>query len=182
MRRTGNIQIILELVTIFSNIVIGITILTFMYQGVEANKSYIGSIVLALGATELVGFISMTDLVKLRNIPNAVVGAAEIILGFLLLFLDIDLSTTCIVWGICNIVFLVAKVVDAGCNLIRQPFLNIFVIILCIAETVFSIFLIAKTTDSLNYHLIFVGISVLVLAVLLVVEFVIHRYQKGYLY
>ena len=65
-------EIALELVTIFSFIVIGVTILTFMYYDVEMSRSYLGSLVLAIGVTELVSFLSLRDLAKLRNIPNAV--------------------------------------------------------------------------------------------------------------
>ena len=178
MRKAGLLHILLEVITILSNIVIGVTILTFLYQGVEINKSYIGSIIMAIGVTELVEFLSMKDLVKLRNIPNAVVAVASIVLGLLFMFLNIDLPTTCVVWGICSIAFQVVKIADAGLNLIRQPFLNIFIIILCIIETIFSIFLIIKTTNSVANHLTYVGISLLVEAFLLVIEFIIHRYQK----
>ena len=180
LRKQNRLHIALELVTIFSFIVIGVTILTFMYYDVELSKSYLGSLVLAIGVTELISFLSLKDLVKLRNIPNGITAVLQMILGVILMVIDIDLPTACIVWGICNIVFLVAKVIDAGLNLIHQPFLNIIVIILCIIETIFSIFLIANSTNIqvLNHHIVFIGVALLIRAVILVVEFVIHRYQK----
>ena len=95
MRKTETLHIILELVTILSNIVIGVTILTFLWQKVEASKSYIGSIILAIGTTELVEFFSLSDLAKRRDIPNAIVAIASMIFGFTLLFLRIDLKMTC---------------------------------------------------------------------------------------
>ena len=180
LRKTGRLHIALELVTIFSFIVIGVTMLTFMYYDVELSKSYIGSLVLAIGVTELVSFLSMRDLVKLRNIPSAVTAVLQMILGLILMIINMDLPTACIVWCICNIVFLVAKVIDAGFNLIHQPFLNIIVIILCIIETIFSIFLLANSTDiqALNHHIVYIGVSLLVKAFILIIEFMIHRYQK----
>ncbi len=180
LRKQNRLHIALELVTIFSFIVIGVTILTFMYYDVEMSKSYLGSLVLAIGVTELVSFLSLRDLAKLRNIPNAVTALLQMILGVILMVIDVELPIVCIVWGICNIVFLVTKVVDAGLNLIHQPFLNIIIIILCIIETIFSIFLIAKSSDIqvLNHHIVFIGIALLVRAFILVIEFVIHRYQK----
>lgn len=180
LRKQNRLHIALELVTIFSFIVIGVTILTFMYYDVEMSKSYLGSLVLAIGVTELVSFLSMRDLVKLRNIPNAVTALLQMVLGVILMVIDTDLPTACIVWGICNIVFLVTKVIDAGFNLIHQPLLNIIVIILCIIETIFSVFLIANSTNiqALNHHIVFIGVALLIRAVLLVIEFVIHRYQK----
>ncbi len=180
LRKQNRLHIALELVTIFSFIVIGVTMLTFMSYELEISKSYIGSLVLAIGVTELVDFLSMRDLVKLRNIPNCVTSVLTMILGVLLLLLDIDLPTTCIVWCICNLVFLVAKVVDAGLNILHQPFLNIIVIILCIIEAIFTIFLLANSanvkvlTNFINY----IGIALCIKAVILIIEFVIHRYQK----
>jgi len=180
LRRTGRLHVTLEIITIFSFIVIGVTTLTFMYYEVEASKSYIGSLILAIGVTELVGFLSLRDLVKLRNITNATVAVLSMILGGLLLALDIDLPTTCIVWTICNIVFLVGKVIDAGINILRQPFLNIIVIILCMVETVFSIILLANSASvpALNHLIVYIGVAICIKAFILVIEFVIHRYQK----
>ena len=180
LRKQNRLHIALELVTIFSFIVIGVTILTFMYYDVELSKSYLGSLVLAIGVTELVSFMSMKDLIKLRNIPNGVTAVLQMILGVILMVIDVALPIACIIWAICNIVFLVAKVIDAGFNLIHQPFLNIIVIILCIIETIFAIFLLANSTDiqALNHHIVFVGISLLIRAFIHVIEFVIHRYQK----
>ena len=180
LRKQNRLHIALELVTIFSFIVIGVTMLTFMSYELEISKSYVGSLVLAIGVTELVDFLSMRDLVKLRNIPNCVTSVLTMILGVILLLLDIDLPATCIVWCICNLVFLVAKVVDAGLNILHQPFLNIIVIILCIIEAIFTIFLLANSanvkvlTNFINY----IGIALCIKAVILIIEFVIHRYQK----
>ena len=178
MRKTETLHIILEIVTILSNIVIGVTILTFMIQGVEADKSYIGSIILAIGATEMVDFLALKDLAKRRNIANAVVAGVSMIFGFVMLFLRIDLNMTCILWGAFSIAFQVAKIANAGFNLLKEPFHNSVIIILCIIELILSVFLIVKTTYSLNGHLIFVGISLLVESLMLIIEFVIHRYQK----
>ena len=180
LRKQNRLHIALELVTIFSFIVIGVTILTFMYYDVELSKSYLGSLVLAIGVTELISFLSMKDLVKLRNIPNAITAVLQMALGIVLMVVDVALPTACIIWCICNIIFLVAQVVDAGFNLIHQPFLNIIVVILCIIETIFSIFLLANSNDiqALNHHIVFIGVSLLIRAVILVIEFMIHRYQK----
>ena len=180
LRKQNRLHIALELVTIFSFIVIGVTILTFMYYDVEMSKSYLGSLVLAIGVTELISFLSMKDLVKLRNIPDGITAILQMALGIVLMVVDVTLPTACIIWSICNIVFLVAKVIDAGFNLIHQPFLNIIVVILCIIETIFSIFLLANSNDiqALNHHIVFIGVSLLIRAVILVIEFIIHRYQK----
>lgn len=181
MRKSGTLHIILEIVTILSNIIIGVTILTFLnYKEIDLNKSFIGSIVLAIGATEMVEFLSLKMLGKLRNIPNAIVAGLSMVLGVLIMTIDMELTTTCIVWGICSIAFQAVKIGNAGYNILKQPFLNTVIIILCVTEAIFSIFLIARTVEALDHHLVFIGISLLVEAFILIVEFIIHRYQhKG---
>lgn len=178
MRKTGRLLILLEIVTILSYIIIGVTVLTFLNQGVEPHKSYIGSIVLAVGVTEVVEFLAMRDLVKLKNIPFVVGAVLTVALGIVIMTLHVDLTTACIVWGIGSIALQIIKMVNAGFNLLRQPFLNSFVFILGIGEIIFSIFLIARTIESLPWHLMYYGIALLVKAFLLIIEFMIHRYQK----
>ena len=129
MRKSGTLHIILEIVTILSNIIIGVTILTFLnYQDIELNKSFVGSIVLAIGVTELVEFLSLKILGKLRNIPNAVVAVISMVLGIVIMAVDMELETTCVVWGICAIVFQVIKIANAAYNILKQPFLNTVII------------------------------------------------------
>ena len=182
MRKSGTLYIILEIVTILSNIIIGVSILTLIaYQAqehLELNKSFIGSIILAIGVTEMVEFLSLKMLGKLRNIPNAVVAGLSMILGVLIMAIDMELETTCVVWGICAIVFQVIKIGNAGYNILKQPFLNTVIIILCATEAIFCIFLNARTVLALDHHLIFIGISLLIEAFILIVEFIIHRYQR----
>ena len=178
MRKSGTLHIILEIVTILSNIIIGVTILTFLsYPDIELNKSFIGSIVLAIGATEMVEFLSLKMLGKLRNIPNAIVAGLSMVLGVLIMAIDMELATTCVIWGICSIDFQVVKIANAGYNILKQPFLNIVIIILCVTEAIFSVFLITKNVEALDHHFIFIGISLLVEAFILIIEFIIHRYQ-----
>ena len=183
MRKSGTLHIILEIVTILSNIIIGVSVLTFIaYQHQESldlNKSFIGSVVLAIGVTEMVEFLSLKTLAKLRNIPNAVVALLSMITGVLIMAIEMELETACIVWAICAMVFQVVKIVNAGFNVLKQPFLNIVIIILCVTEIIFCIFLLAKTVEALNHHFIFIGVSLLVEAFILIVEFIIHRYQNN---
>ena len=183
MRKSGTLHIILEIVTILSNIIIGVSILTFIayqYQeGLDLNKSFIGSIVLAIGVTEMVEFLSLKTLSKLRNIPNAAVALLSMITGIIIMTVEMELATACIVWAICAMVFQVIKIVNAGVNVLKQPFLNIVIIILCVTEIIFCIFLLAKPLEALEHHFIFIGISLLVEAFILIVEFVIHRYQHN---
>lgn len=178
MRRSNKFHIALEIITILSTIVIGVTIWTFIMQGIEPNKSYIGSIILAMGVTEMVEFFSLKDLARRKHVLNAIAAGLSMIFGLLLMFLDINLPVTCLVTGIVTICLIVIKGADAAINLLKQPFLQSFIIILCILEMVFAIVLIVRTIGALNPFLAYLGVALLVKAFLLVVEFIIHRYQK----
>lgn len=178
MKRSNTLRVILELVTILSHIVIGVTIITFLMQEVQPDKSYIGSIILALGVTEIVEYISLKDLAKRRNVLNAVIAGLTTVFGIVVLSLRVDLSIICLIWAIVSICLSVGKIANAGINLLHQPFLLSFIIILAILNIIFSAFLIAGRDPYLPVYLAVFGISILVKAFLLIVEFVIHRYQQ----
>ena len=181
MKKANTARIILELVTIFSFIFIGVSVLTFLAYPAEIDvksKSLIGSIVLAIGTTELVEFLSLNYLNKRRNIPNVTVAILSMILGIVLMAASIELRVVCLIWAIAAIVFQVIKVINSGFNIMKQPFLNIIIILLCIIETVFCVYMIVNRESALIAFFTFLGISLLVEAFILIVEFIIHRYQK----
>ena len=180
MKKINTLHIILEIVTILSFIFIGVTVLTFLaYPDVDIhNKSFIGSIVFAIGTTEMVQFLSLNYLGRRRNILNAIVAGVSMILGIVFMAAKIELNTVCVIWAIFAIVFQIVKTINAGMNLLRQPFLNTAVVILCIVEFIYCIFLIVNKSSSLIPFFTFVGVSLLVKAFVLIVEFFIHRYQK----
>ena len=180
MKKSNTLHIILEVIAFLSFIFIGVTVLTFLnYPDVDIhNKSFIGSIVLAIGTTELVQFLSLNYLGRRRNILNAIAAGSEMILGILFMALRVELDTICIIWAIVAIVVQIVKIVDAGMNIMRQPLINTVTVILCIVEFIYCIFLLVNKASSLIPFFTFIGIALLVKAVVLIVEFFIHRYQK----
>ena len=180
MKKSNTLHAILEFVTILSFIFIGVTVLTFLaYPDVDIhNKSFIGSIVLAIGTTEMVQFLSLNYLGRRKNILNAVAAGSAMILGILFMALRVELNTICLIWAIAAIVFQVLKTVDSGMNIMRKPLISTVTIILCIVELIYCIFLIVNRSTFLIPFFTFLGISLLVKAFFLIVEFFIHRYQK----
>ena len=180
MKKTNTLHVILEIVTFLSFIFIGVTVLTFLaYPDVDIhNKSFIGSIILAIGTTEMVQFLSLNYLGRRGNILNAVVAGSEMILGIVFMALRVELNTICIIWAIAAIVFQIVKIVDAGMNIMKQPFLNTVTVVLCIVEFIYCIFLMVNKSTSLIPFFTFIGIALLVKAFVLIIEFFIHRYQK----
>ena len=180
MKKLNTLHIVLEIVTIFSFIFIGVTILTFLnYPEVNVHdKSFIGSIIFAIGTTELVQFLSLNYLGKRRNIPVAVSAVASMILGIVIMAASIELNVVCLIWAIAAIVFQIIKTVNAGFNIMRQPLLNGIIIILAILEVIYCVFLIVNRSTSLIPFFTFLSIELLIKAFILIVEFVIHRYQR----
>ena len=180
MKKLNTLHIVLEIVTIFSFIFIGVTILTFLnYPEVNVHdKSFIGSIIFAIGTTELVQFLSLNYLGKRRNIPVAVSAVASMILGIVIMAASIELNVVCLIWAIAAIVFQIIKTVNAGFNIMRQPLLNGIIIILAILEVIYCVFLIVNRSTSLIPFFTLLSIEILIKAFILIVEFVIHRYQR----
>lgn len=180
MKKSNTLHMILELVTILSFIFIGVTVLTFLaYPDVDIhNKSFIGSIVLAIGTTEMVQFLSLNYLGRRKNILNAVAAGSAMILGIVFMALRVELNTICLIWAIAAMAFQVIKIVDSGINIMRKPLISTVTVIICITELIYCIFLIVNRSTFLIPFFTFLGISLLVKAFFLIVEFFIHRYQK----
>lgn len=180
MKKLNTARIVLEIITIVSLIFIGVTILTFLnYQEVTVeDKSFVGSIIFAIGTIELVQFLSLNYLGKRRNILNVIVAGASMILGIVIMAAPMELKVVCLVWAIAAIVFQIVKTVNAGLNIMRQPLLNGITIILCIVEFIYCIFLIINRSSSLIPFFTYIGIELSIKAFFLIVEFVIHRYQQ----
>ena len=93
-------------------------------------------------------------------------------------FVDFDNNLLCILYGLFSIGFALISISTAVLNMSRQPLLNGIRLIISITEIVFSILLIIRTVNSLYAHMAFIGIASVVMAVTLLIEFMVHRYQR----
>lgn len=178
MKRVSFLHILLEIIVILGNLIIGITVLTYLNHGSHGDQMFVGMILLAIGIIEFTGFMNLKFITKIKSIQNAVVAVLTVALGVIFMVAGMDISQMCLIWGICFIVFSVAKISASIVNLGHQPLLNTVVIVLCIIEIVFSIFLIVQRQESLDRHLVYLGISLVIKAVVLLIEFIVHRYQR----
>ena len=178
MRKVNVFNIILELIVILGSIVIGVTVLTYIYQHEYYNKILLALIILSIGLIGLTEFFTLKFAIRFRSIQNAVASTLLIALGLVFLLLKIEMPQICLIWGIANIVLGVTHITTAVLNILRKPLINGVRIILNIILIVFSIFLMVKNIDYLNAFLVFVGIALLVEAAILLVEFIIERYQN----
>jgi len=178
MKRANTVLLILEIVVILGNIVIGTTALTYIMQHVTIDKEVIGSLILAVGVIEFSEFFTLKYIDKRRNIPNALIAILSIALGFVFILSNFDLDLVCILWGAIGGGFYLIKVLMSIINISRQPLLNGTRTILCTTQLVFCILLIVNKQDFIMRQMLVFSISLLVLATVLTIELLIHRYQR----
>lgn len=178
MKRINVFNIILQLIVILGSIVIGITVLTYIYQHEYYNKILIGLIIMSVGLMGLTEFFTLRFAIRMRSIQYAVISALEVILGLLFILLKIEMKQICIIWSIANFVIALTHIITSVINILRKPLINGVRIILNALLVIFSIILLIETIDYLNTFLIFLGIALLVEASILLIEFFISRYQN----
>ena len=178
MKRINVFNIILQLIVILGSIVIGITVLTYIYQHEYYNKILIGLIIMSVGLMGLTEFFTLRFAIRMRSIQYAVISALEVVLGLLFILLKIEMKQICIIWSIANFVIALTHIITSVINILRKPLINGVRIILNALLVIFSIILLIETIDYLNTFLIFLGISLLVEASILLIEFFISRYQN----
>ena len=178
MKRHNVPKIILELIVILGFMVLGVTILTYINHQENITKTLTGLIVLTISVLSFTEFIALKMAAKLKSIQNVVVSVIGVALGIIFIALRIDIKTICVMWGIYSLAFSLSRIVTGVLNLLRQPLLNIVRIFIGIACIVLSILLIIRTVDFIKAYYSFIGISLSVESFILLIEFIIHRYQN----
>lgn len=178
MKRKNYLRYTLELIVVFGYLVIGVTILTYTLNNIPMDHVFIGSILLAMGVIEFTDYFTWKYQTRIKSIQSAIAALAAIALGAVFIFVSMDIKLLCVLFGAFGIGFALTRIATAVLNLSHQPLLNGVKIILSIVEIVFSILLIIRTTYSLYSHMIFIGVSFAVLTFTLLIEFIVHRYQR----
>ena len=177
MKRNNILRYSLELIVILGYLVMGVTVFTYIVQSVPMDHVFIGFVVLAMGVIAFTEYFTWKFVVRIKTIQSAVAALATVALGIVFIIIDMDTSLFCIIFGIYGITYAVTQIATAAILLTRQPLLNGIKIILSITEIVFSIFLIIRTVNLLYAFMTFICISLLVEAFVLLIEFMVHRYQ-----
>ena len=177
MKRNNILRYVLELIVILGYLVMGISVFTYIIQSVPMDHVFIGFIVLASSVIAFTEYFTWKFVVRVKTIQIAIAALAMIALGIVFIVVEMDPAVFCIVFGICSIAFGVTQIITSAILLSRQPLLNGIKIILAMTAIVFSIFLIIRTVNILYSYMTFICISLLVEAIVLLIEFMVHRYQ-----
>ena len=178
MKRANVLNITLELIVIVGYIVIGMPCLTYIFQHATPDRFFIGSIVGALGILQFASYFTQKYAVRLKSIQSAVAALVLVALGIVFIVVSIEHPLTSILVGSFSIGLSVVGISSSVLNMNRQPLLNSASIIIYIIGIVFSIILIVRKESYFYTFITFVGIALLVAAVVLLIEFIIHRYQS----
>lgn len=178
MKRNNVLRYILELIVILGNLVIGVAILTYIFQGVPMDRVFLGSLLLTIGVIGFTEFFTWRYVTRVRSIQSLVASIAKVGLGASFIIFNFDNNLICILIGACSIAFALIRIVTATLNITRQPLLNGVRTVISITEIVFAIILIIRTQDYLRAYMTFVGIALAIEAFVLLIEFMVHRYQR----
>ena len=150
---------------------VAILILKFLFPNNEVN--ILGAIILIAGFAKLAVYLA----VYLKKNPKSVLFIAAIgfiVLGFVYLFSGYDYSLLCFAWGIVDIVLGVVEIFTSAFE-IKEDKMQWFEIAIAAGGMVFGILLCIELAHGLNAHIIYLGISLILLAALIAAEQIIEK-------
>ncbi|MCQ2800520.1 MAG: hypothetical protein MJ216_01000 [Bacilli bacterium] len=179
MMRRNFLRSALEMIVDVGFLILGITILTFIFQNQPFDRPVIGALILSVGVLDFADFFTWQYATKMRSIQSLIAAVLNVALGVVILSVhNMDPKIMCIVWGACSVAFSITKIITCIVNITYQPLINGAKIILNILEIVFSIILMIRTINAIPSHMLFLAISLIVEAFILFIEFIINHNQK----
>ena len=178
MKRVNVWHIILEIIVILGNIVVGMTLLTYIFQHASIIKMFIGSIMIGIAFVQICDYFTLKFAIRRLSLQRLIMAVVYAGIGITLIVLDIEIDIVCIIFGASNIAMSLVNLISSSTHLSRQPLFNIANIIIQILTIVFSVFLIVRMEDFLNMYVTYLGIVLLVKASMFIFEFIIRRYQS----
>lgn len=178
MKRNNIFHIFLELLVILGCIIVGMSLLTYILQDVAIDKVFLGSMVIAIGLIGICDYATMKFTIRRKSLQNLLASFVLIATGILFIVLSVEISIIYTIFGAVSIVVAFTQLITSTINLSSQPLLNGARMIIKMLTMVFCIFLLAKSSPFIYTYITFLSIALLAEAVVLVVEFIIHRYQN----
>ena len=178
MKKKSALIIFLELIVIIGTLTSGATMIVCRVINQPITRTLVGLILLAFGLIGILEFFTYRIETKLKSVQNIFACVASIIVGLLFLILNIDPKIVCIIWGSYAITLSLIRVSTSIMNFLKQPLLHITRLINSTLIIVFSVIFLVQLTDFLVVYFTFFGIIFALEAVVLLIEFLIHRYQR----
>ena len=177
MEKHSLLRSILHWVCVFLFMAAGIAVLILRHLNPTHPTNILGIIVLIAGCVK----VAIYWLFYFKRNPRSVLllsGLAFIILGIVFLLGDYPYEALCLTWGILDIVLGLVEIFTSIFEL-KEDKLQIAEILVAAGGIVFGVLLTIELAHGLAAHIIYLGISLILLACILVAEFIIHK-VKGH--
>ena len=177
MKKHGILEIVLHWLCVAIFIGGGIAVLILRHMNPTYEPKMLGVLILVAGIVKVLAYL----LFYLRKNPRSVVvisGVSFVILGTLFLVDKYDFEALCLAWGLLDITLGIVEIFTSIFEL-KEDKLQIFEILVALGGLVFGVLLTIELAHGLTAHIIYLGISLILLACILIAEFIIHK-VKGH--
>lgn len=176
MSKRGLLITIFDWFSAFLFLATGIVVLILRHNASVYDHIILGSVTLIVGFVKIATYFMSCAFKDPKDI-SIIVGGAMVALGFIFIFSDYDIASLCFGWGILEIVASGIEIHQKSQMIKHEP-LSIVEVVIAVGSLAFAIILCIKTTDALNGHLIFLGISLILLGIYLATNRIIEIIKR----
>ena len=101
---------VLGITGILGDIVIGMTILTSLFQEMPIDRIFIGVVLIAIGVIDFSGYFTLKIAAKFKSIQIIVSSLVMLALGIVFIAVNMTPQLFCILWGSFAITFAITKI------------------------------------------------------------------------
>lgn len=164
MKTSKVLELILNIIVVLLFLGAGITVLLLRRLSEEYDSILLGTVLIVVGSARGVIYIISKGYKYRRNI-TFITSLAMIGLGIVFLVSDRDIETLCFGWGMMELILGSIEVYIDVLEL-KEDKIAIAEMAINLGTIVFAILLCIKMSEGLTGHLIFLGISLILLAAL----------------
>ena len=163
-------QIILNIVIITLFLTSGITVLLLRQFAEEYNRILLGTTLIVAGAVKFIIYFLNKGYKNPKNI-TIITSIIMISLGVIFFVSEKEIEMLCFGWGVIEIVLgLIEVYIDI--LEIKEDRIAIFEMVVNVATIVFGVLLCINLSNGLSVHLIFLGISLILLAIIALLKLI----------
>lgn len=164
MKNLKVLQIVLNSLIVLLFLAIGVTIIVLGTTNDQYDNIMLGIFLLLAGFARLAIYFMTRGYAEPVNF-NLLSGVAFLVFGIVFLSAPHDLEIMCFGWGIMEIIVGGAEI-QSSLFTFKQDKLSILEIIISSGGIIFGVLLCVRMSEALLEHLIFMGISLILMAVL----------------
>ena len=166
-----NLNLIINALVALSYMALGALVLVICFMNKEYEALSLGIILIVSAGCRLIKFLSDHQSFDVHTI-DLTMGLISIAFGFIFIFAhDIPLEHLCILWGAFEIINGAIEI-SMDVKLAKRSFLVLISVLISIGEIVFGTLLIVHLRPGIFIHLLYIGITSILTAGLLIFEFV----------